>query len=117
MTTLSRVCFCEQCYKGYKPQKGQLFLVHGTHGFHVRSAIRNGTRGYSPHVIRLVKTIGENVVYEKRCGIHFCGVILEYKETKNDFVFDYLGEWQRGIISIQEWNAWVQYKNDPQYQI
>lgn len=115
MTIVTRVAFCPNCFKENNPKTNQLFLVYGssTNKFRIYRANWNGTTGYCPHILRIVKVIGENVVYEKACGI--CEVDM-WKNNEGTISFE-ITNWSRGIMSILEWDQWILYKNDYDYEI
>lgn len=115
MTTLSLVCFCSQCELNRQPQLGTRFVVFGRHHntFHIYQAEYRGQIGFTPHIIQLKKVIGDNVIYEKACGI--CGVSL-WESTDNGWCFA-IKTWQRQMTTLKQWNDWVNYKTDPDYWI
>lgn len=115
-TIICRVGFCSQCYKAQRPRTDNFFVVHGTTGWHVMLAQHLGNPGFVPTLYRLVKVIGENVVYEKLCSMHDCGTDVYYHSTSQEYRFD-LGEWERGMMTLETWNALVQYKHDTDYHI
>ena len=114
-TLITRVAFCENCFKEHNPHTNQLFLVYGSscNDFYIRQAKSNGTTGFTPHILKLIKVIGENVVYEKACGI--CDIDF-YEIQNGDYAFQVLN-WTRGMLTLQEWNAWVKYKHDWDYYV
>lgn len=112
-TTITRVSFCLNCSKNNDPTKGQKFLVFGSKGYHVYVAQSHGTAGFTPHILRIHKVIGQNVVYDSACGI--CDV--SFGEVKDGHIDIEVLNWRRGIIFLKNWNDWVGYKHDPDYQI
>ena len=116
MTTLSLVSFCPHCYAQGQPKLDTSFVVYGRHHncFHIYKVERKGVMGFVPHVVQLKKVINaENVVYDKACGI--CGVkIWEGNDNHLRFL---ITKWERGITTLKEWNAWVQFQTDPDYFI
>ena len=108
----SLVCYCPECAKAGEPKFGSMFVVYGSHTkqFHIYEVEYRGVGGYVPHLVQLKKVIGENVIYEKACGI--CGVTI-YK-NENGLAF-YIKNWQREITTIQNWNSWLLYKTDKDY--
>lgn len=115
-TTITRVSFCPECFKRNRPRADQLFLVHGStcNQFHIKDAMKNGTRGFTPHIVELLKVDGENVIYRKACGMNHCDTEIYF--SNGDFNFE-IQRWSRGIIPLNQWNAWVMYKHDTNYEI
>lgn len=114
-TILSLVCFCPECLKQGQPKSGTPFVVFGSHQnkFHVYTVEHHGTFGYTPHLVNLVKVIGENVIYEKTCGI--CGVDI-WENPQGDLCF-LLKTKERCVATLKQWNDWVLYKTDSDFWI
>ena len=112
--TLSLVSFCPHCYQSGQPKFGTPFVVFGSHSkeFHIYEVEHRGVVGYIPHIVQLKKVIGENVIYEKACGI--CGVSIWQGESGLCF---HIKEWQRGMTTLADWNAWVNYHTDNDFYI
>ena len=108
----TRVKFCQKCYNKNYPKSGQVFLAYGTtHNCLIaKYATRNGKRGFTPHILILDKVIGGMVKYEALCSI--CGT----KEKGDEYYFLY-DDFRKEEISIKEWNAWVLYKGDKDFEI
>lgn len=115
MTTICRVKFCELCHKLHRPKIEEPFVVIGKSGYHVMFANRNGAVGFTPHLLRLVKVISDTVIYESLCGMHEHGVEVFWDGYHYKFEINE-GQWERGMMELKQWNAWVKYK-DPAYQI
>lgn len=116
-TTLTRVKFCQKCFdKGY-PLKGQIFLAFGTttNDFVVKQARRNGKKGFTPHIIVLNKATGGFVKYDYLCSI--CGTKRRRFDKDNDEFFVSEEDFKQGLINIKDWNAWVMYKNDEDFEL
>lgn len=116
MTTLSLVCHCPNCEKNGQPKFGTKFVVYGKHhnSFHIYTVEHKGMIGFTPHIIQLKKVIGENVIYEKACGI--CGVSLWKANDSGEWCFA-VKNWERVVITLKQWNDWVLYKTDPDFWI
>ncbi len=117
-TIISRVGFCDNCYKNQNPRTGIYFVVMGAkNGWHIYQA-QNMTRyvGYVPMNYKLIKTIGENIVYERLCSIHECGVEVYWDPSNQCYKFDQRA-WQRGMMTTKEWNSLQMYKHDDDYEI
>lgn len=118
MTIITRIGFCENCYRNNNPRTGIYYVVMGAkNGWHVYKA-QNMTRfiGYVPMNYKLIKSIGENVIYEKLCSIHDCGMDVYWNPQNQCYNFDQ-GKWERGIMTINQWNSLQQMKRDNQYLI
>ena len=114
MTLITRVGHCENCQKNHKPKFGEPFAVIGqTERFHIYLANKQPPSGFSPFFYRLKKVIGQNVVYERLCGI--CEVTIFQSEPQWSFIF-HEDKWQRGIMTIEQWNSLILFK-DSGYQI
>lgn len=116
-TMISRVGFCPRCYKEGRPKTAQPFVVVGKN-FHVLEASHIGKQGFTPHFYVLIKSIGENIVFEKLCGMHRCGVDIWWDKTnqKHCFTLDKY-KFDRGIMTLKDWNSLVLYKHDFDYEI
>lgn len=117
-TIISRVGFCDSCCKNQNPRTGIYYVVMGaTNGWHIYKA-QNMTRfiGYVPMNYKLIKVIGENVIYEKLCSIHGCGMDVYWEPSQQCYKFDQ-GKWERGMMTLNQWNCLQQIKHDEQYEI
>lgn len=115
-TIITRVGFCDNCCKNRNPRTGIFFVVMGTTGWHILKSKAMGKIGFVPMNYKLIKTIGENVVYEKLCSIHDCGMEVFYDSNRQSYQF-IQGKWGRGVMSVKTWNALQQYKHDGDYSI
>ena len=109
-TIITRVGFCPSCFKEQRAKTksdygGNTFIVYGTNGWHERTANHNSRYwGYVPHIYRLHKSLGENVVIYRSCAVQGCGT---------DYFQDNTGWWlkvikyDRQVWTIQQWNALV----------
>jgi hypothetical protein len=119
MSTISRVGFCEKCFKRGSPHNGEYYCVVGDKNIYVKIA-KNAkifNQGFVPHFYLLLKVIGQNVVYKRSCSIHNCGGHVTITEGVDEngqqvevctWTFD---EFQRGIMTIEQWNALITYKD------
>ena len=114
-TKITRVGWCSACYKAGRPHYDNFFVAWGSHGWHVMLAKRMGRAGFTPHIYRLIKVIGENVIYESICAMHDCGVEVFHVPAKNSYNFR-LGEWERGMMELKQWNNLVLLK-DTGYEV
>lgn len=113
-TIITRVGFCKDCEKDMRPHYDSLFAVIGkTNHYHIYKSNSLGRIGFVPHFYKLIKVIGQNVVYEKCCGMHSCGVDIYFSHDIQDYQFAmYRDKWVRGMMDLVSWNALVKYKDD-----
>lgn len=116
MAIITRVGWCLDCFKAERPRTDNFFVARGTNGWHVMKANHIGNLGYTPHLYRSIKIIGENVVYEKMCAMHSCGTDIYYDSLSQNYKF-VLGKWERGMMTLSDWNSLQHYKHDPQFEI
>jgi len=112
--TITRVGFCPHCFKAQRPRTDNFFVVHGKN-WHVYRANHISNPGYTPHLYRLLKTIGENVIVEKICGMHECGSVVWWDNVNQCYAFS-LQKWERTMLTIKQWNALLNLK-DSGYEI
>ena len=81
--TMTRVSFCPKCHSAGRPKTDQQFVVWGcTHeGYLVRNALRQGRRGFVPHIFEFKRLIDNTVYYDVACSMVGCGAIVT--PTKN----------------------------------
>lgn len=115
-TILTRVGFCPDCCRADRPRTDNFFVAMGSTGWHVMVAKRIGKPGYVPTLYRLIKALGENVIYEKLCGMHDCGVEVFYNSTTDRYNF-HLGKWERGVMTTKNWNSLQAYKHDLDFEV
>ncbi len=116
-TIICRTGFCLDCARANRPLYGQLFLVLGSHGYHVYEVeYTHRFKGFVPMFYKLIKPIGQNIIYERLCCMGKCAITLVWNTTtkKMDFGFDNT-KWKRGIMTLESWNALVQYRRDNDY--
>lgn len=116
MAIITRVGFCPLCERSRNPKGGQKFLAFGStsNAYHVYEADHNGRIGFTPHIYKLEKVLGENVVILKACAMAGCGVDID-KSKQGDFY--YVKTWEREIWTLEKWNALVLYKHDSDYEV
>jgi len=116
-TIICRTGWCDICAKENRPHTGQLFLTIGSTGiYHVKKAERIAPRyGFTPHLYQLVKSLGDNVVFNHVCGME-CSVNIDWDSTNYKWLADVKESyWKRGIMELKDWNALVMYKRDEDY--
>ena len=108
---LTRVAFCERCYKNEMPKTGHRFLTIGSKKrFSIHTANQNGKRGFTPHIIELIKVEKKMVTYAHYCAMENCGyLIYEQKDSKLYFEIIHVAS---STISIADWNSLVQYRDE-----
>lgn len=119
-TIICRVGFCKACFDANRPHKDSVFLVYGSYRekYYARTAMRSGTRGYTPHLFILNHVTKANVcVVEKVCAMCGCGV--EYRPSKAGMVYGVIPDkWAVDYFSIADWNALLMdMKRDRQYTL
>ncbi len=114
-TIITRTSWCPHCNKAQRPRTGNFFVVKGK-DWHILKASHIGNTGFVPTLYKLVKVVGDNIQYEKMCAMNNCGV--EVFHVPSTGLYDYrLGEWERGTMTIEAWNAMCKYKKDLDYHI
>ena len=117
MSIITRVGWCEECAKQQRPKTGNHFLAYGFahQSFHMEVAERYGRIGFVPHIYKLDKKLGENLVVLKSCAMYGCGV--DRKREHNDNWFYFIKAYQREVWEVGQWNALLHYKRDKDYII
>ena len=116
--TMTRVSFCPKCYSAGRPKTDQQFVVWGcTHeSFIVRTALRQGIRGFTPHTYEFKRLVDDTVYYDVACSMVGCGAIANPdKENKNMFKVGY--RWDNQKMPLGDWNGLVRYKRDSDFEI
>lgn len=116
MNTLSLIGYCEHCFKNNQPMLKTPFVVYGSHQkkFHIYFIEKYGVRGFTPHIVQLLKVVGNgDIIYQQACGI--CDVNIY--EPENGTVHFTIQNWERKVCTIEEWNSWVKYHSDKDYFI
>ena len=111
MTVITRIGYCETCARSNSPRTGQRFLAYGStsNAYFVLEAERNGKIGFTPHLYKLDKVLGQNVIIFKACSIYGCDV--DKKKTGQDWWYFVKG-WKREVWTLETWNALVLLKNN-----
>lgn len=115
---ITRTCFCEKCFKAYRPKANQIFAVKGgTSGIMMikQASIYQGvTRGYVPHLLTLHKAQNGLVVYDQTCLMVGCGIELHNSETGYNVS---IKESYRHVTTIKEWEVLIERWKDSGYHI
>jgi len=112
-TAITRVAFCEECYKKNLPKVGSIFIVYCTNSdaFRILKAERDGQRGFTPHTFYLHRASDQSVEATVMCCIHNCDIRI-----KNPKEFIVLNK-KQVILPIKDWVALISFKRDPDYHI
>lgn len=110
---LSRVHFCENCYKQGHPYDGQFFVVHGytTDTFWIRMFEASTKReerkpaGFTPHLFTIDKVLASgNFQVRISCGMEGCDTYIKVDRAIGKFEYMFTNE--RFItLSPKEWEA------------
>lgn len=113
MTTITRVGFCPECFKEARPKSGQSFLTVGStsNSFIALRAVRNGKRGFTPHLYLLSKAIDDKFYFHSLCTMCGCGSYLGEEEGKKYLCLDETKWSPRKEITLTNWNALVMFKD------
>jgi hypothetical protein len=120
MTIISRVWFCDSCRRADRPRTSQAILLYGSkrNAYFVGRARRSAhhlDRGFTPHILKLIKVEGNIVHFKYACGMDGCDVIRV--EENSQFMYIIPEEnFKEGSISQKSWNSWVMFK-DTGYRI
>lgn len=112
MTMITRIGFCEKCFKEARPKTGNYFIAFGgkSNTFKGMIASHNGMKGFTPHIYQFDKTEGNVLYYSKICCMVGCGAYLkEQKDKKLIYLNEDLCEYE--YTTIKNWNALVKFKN------
>lgn len=117
-TEITRVQFCQKCYDKNLPQIGIPFVTIGRskRGYIIRKAKRKGTRGFTPHIIQMMKVEKGMIQYNSYCSVAGCGLNLKPMKTEGDFNIEIINDVTK-LMPRADWNALVQFKDDPQYTL
>lgn len=112
MTMITRVGYCPICAREQRPKTGQQFIVFGdrSKSFKGVRAVRNGNRGFTPHIYEFHRMIDNTIYFTKTCCMNGCGA---YLTTERDRQFIYLDDekQEEGYSTIKNWNYLVTFKN------
>lgn len=114
-TIITRTSWCKKCYDAQRPRTGNFFVVKGKN-WHILKASHIGNTGFVPTLYKLVKVVGDNIQYEKMCGMSGCNLSVFHIPTTDSYGFE-LGKWERGTMTIESWNSLCKFKKDSDYHI
>lgn len=115
-TIITRIGWCQNCFKEHRPHIENEFLAHGSNGYKVKEAKRNGLWGFVPTNYVLDRQIGGNVIVYKSCAMYGCGVIRTWVKNYWEYSVDE-SSWARQVYTLSQWNGLVLWKHDNQYWI
>jgi hypothetical protein len=117
---ITRIGFCPECEKNERLKTDQSFLVYGhVHGWQVHRALRNSPYcGYVPHMYRLEKTIGENVIVYRVCGVAGCKAEWKVINGIYNLVIG-TNDWERQVMTKKSWEALIAnpFRNDLSFKV
>lgn len=112
MTMITRVGFCEKCFKEGRPNSNELFIVFGgsSNSFKGIRTYKGGKKGFTPHIYQFDRTEGNVLYYSRICCMVGCGAYTVKRKGK---VFIYLNEdlCEYEYTTISNWNALVLFKD------
>lgn len=111
-TIITRVGFCEVCFKEKRAKTNQKLLLMGSSSNALKAvlAIRNGRAGFVPHLYRLRKVEEEKIFYQKVCCI--CGHYEEEDKDQNKWICLDETQWSGWIrTTLTNWNALCLFKD------
>ena len=114
--TITRIGYCELCANNHNPKVGQQFLAFGSSSneFHVMEAERTSRHfGYVPHMYKLDKVNGTEVIVLKSCAMYPCGCDRRLESSKRQqYWFYFIKTWKREVWTLETWNALVMLKHN-----
>lgn len=110
MTMITRVGYCEKCFKEAKPKSGQMFIAFGDCSQSLKGirAVRNGRRGYTPNIYEFQRLMDKTVYYSKICCMCGCGA---YKSKDEKFIYLDDEKTEECYTTLDNWNALVLFKD------
>ena len=111
-TIITRIGFCEVCFKEKRAKTNQNLLLIGStsNAFVAVRAIRNGRAGFVPHLYRLRKVQESKIFYQKVCCI--CGHFQDEDEDGKKYLYLDESQWSGWIrTSLTNWNSLVTFKD------
>ena len=109
---MSRVHFCENCYKKGSPQDGQMYIVHGSTEKRIHFGLYQAPTnradclpaGYVPHLFTVDKLLPSGRLQVRiSCGMEGCDTQIAY-DTNGKLTYFITNE-RFIILSTKEWEA------------
>ncbi|HEY5587424.1 MAG TPA: hypothetical protein VIK86_00550 [Candidatus Paceibacterota bacterium] len=114
MTVITRLGYCEKCFKEGRPKIGQNFIVFGKTANTFKGLIseKSNRRGCVPHVYKLKFITRKNVVYYKRiCCMDNCGASVGIENNKK-FIYFNETQWVHEATSLSNWKELVKFRDE-----
>lgn len=111
-TIITRIGFCEVCFKEKRAKTNQKLLLLGSSSNALKAvlAIRNGRAGFVPHLYQLRKVMDDKVFYQRVCCI--CGHNQEETEDGKKWLCLDESQWSTWKkTTLSNWNALVLFKD------
>ena len=115
---MTRVSFCQKCYNAGRPKTNQTFVVWGDYrqSFIVYQSLRIGMRGFTPHIYKFKRLIGDIVYFDVSCSMDGCDSYIK-KNPKDKNLFKVGFKTDNSKMKLSDWNALVNYKRDKDFEI
>lgn len=113
---ITRTSYCPKCHSHERPKTDDVYVVHGSHGYHVHQieyAIpRYNPKGFVPTIFELKKAIDGFVYGTKTCCMDGCGYDIrnnpahENDATRPPYILGILHT-EEFRMRVEDWNALV----------
>ena len=106
---MTRIGYCEKCFKKMKPQRGQRLLILGGSSNEWKALITTKVvkAGFTPHLYMFIRESKHFVYYYKMCCMEGCGC---YTEQEGKYIYVMLNEEGFGELQkmrLCDWNSLV----------
>jgi hypothetical protein len=103
--------YCHQCFINNRPRYDQKLVLHGSNrnDNYVYAAVRNGIRGFSPHLVELLQTQNDVIHFRYACSMHYCGITTSKTDTPGRV--ELTVSWKQGTMTVKDWNALIDFKH------
>ena len=115
-TIITRTSFCQHCFNKQSPKTDEIYVVHGSTGYHIRlieyAAPHYNPIGFVPAVFELYKAVDGFVYGTKICSIDGCGYSVrdnpahETDSSKAPYLLKTLRK-DSFKMSVKDWNALI----------
>lgn len=116
--TMTRVSFCPKCHSAGRPKTNDSFVAWGGKraSYVVYESLRQGRRGFVPHIFEFKRLVGDKVYYDVACSMVGCGACAT-QDQKNKLLYKVGFYWDNRKMLLKDWNALVKYKRDSDFEI